>query len=350
MPMSVSIIVPAYNAGERIEKCLDALINQTLENIEIIVIDDGSTDCTAEICSAFATKDGRVRHVEQSNSGVSAARNTGLALARGEYVTFCDADDFLEPEALATMLSAAQRFESDIVVCKIRQVGANAEVREVSNIQASEETVYEREESIRNWLVPLFGIGGKLVRGFATSCLIRGNLLRAHGIAFDTSVSVHEDALFIAWVLAFAERVVFVPRALYNYIYKTGSLTSIYFAERRVSYPRRLAELTRYREALFNIACMANLGDSKSVCVAHCYASYLYYLSSSAATSQDSVSGAVRVIGAALRRRPASMRMSDFFLLAGLDTRRRIVVFLANFRMTFALYMLGRVKPPSLDF
>ena len=95
----ISIIVPVYNVAPFLSRCLDSLVGQTYENLEIICVDDGSTDGSAAILDACAAKDSRIKVIHQENAGVSVARNRGLDAATGEFVTFVDADDWLEPDA-----------------------------------------------------------------------------------------------------------------------------------------------------------------------------------------------------------------------------------------------------------
>ena len=115
MPL-VSVIIPAYNASEYIEQCLDSLIAQSLDDFEVIVIDDGSTDSTAALAHNYVLTDERFRLVRQPNGGVSKARNAGIDIARGKYVTFVDADDALHPEALASMYGAIRDFQAQVCI------------------------------------------------------------------------------------------------------------------------------------------------------------------------------------------------------------------------------------------
>lgn len=100
----ISIIVPIYHCESFLPKCLDSLTNQTYPNIEIILVDDGSTDCSADICDSYAARDSRIVVLHKQNGGVSSARNAGLAVATGEYITFVDADDWVAPDACEKMI------------------------------------------------------------------------------------------------------------------------------------------------------------------------------------------------------------------------------------------------------
>ena len=114
--ISVSVIIPVYNACEYLRPALDSVIGQSMENIEIICIDDGSTDCSLEIVMEYQKRDPRVRIITETNAGPALARNNGLKRARGEYVIFLDADDFFEPNLILHLYERAKRDELDITI------------------------------------------------------------------------------------------------------------------------------------------------------------------------------------------------------------------------------------------
>ena len=104
----ISVIVPVYNVERYLDQCVESLIGQTYERLEIILVDDGSTDSSGEQCNAWANRDNRIRAVRQCNAGLAAARNTGLDLAKGEYIGFVDSDDYVLPDMFGTLLHNLQ--------------------------------------------------------------------------------------------------------------------------------------------------------------------------------------------------------------------------------------------------
>ena len=118
----VSIIVPVYNVEEWLDECVESLVNQTCKNIEIILVDDGSTDKSGIKCDEWALKDDRIRAVHKKNGGLSSARNAGLDVFTGDYVTFIDSDDYIEDTAIETMLIEIKKQNVDIVRCAMNQV------------------------------------------------------------------------------------------------------------------------------------------------------------------------------------------------------------------------------------
>lgn len=118
MSTLISIIIPVYNVEQYLHECLESVLAQTYSNLEIIVVDDGSTDSSSRICDEFAVKDSRIRVVHQRNKGLSDARNAGIALAKGSYICFLDSDDAIHPEFVAALYTACTQTGSDIAVCR----------------------------------------------------------------------------------------------------------------------------------------------------------------------------------------------------------------------------------------
>ena len=131
---AVSIIIPMYNTEAFIKDCLDSIVAQTWTDFEVILIDDGSTDNGARIAASYASSDARFRLIGQPNKGLSEARNTGLKIARGEYMTFVDSDDCIEPNFLETLISLIQEQQADIACCSIQNIN-DAYVRKTAGTQ-----------------------------------------------------------------------------------------------------------------------------------------------------------------------------------------------------------------------
>lgn len=117
----ISIIIPVYNAGKYINRCIKSIVNQSYQELEIIVVNDGSTDNSLSICETLAMQDNRIKVISQNNGGVSKARNTGIRLAKGEYVMFIDSDDYMLPDMCKTMLDVLYSKQADCVICGIQE-------------------------------------------------------------------------------------------------------------------------------------------------------------------------------------------------------------------------------------
>ena len=122
----ISVIVTAYNIEKYLSRCMDSLLAQTYRNLEIILVDDGSTDGTPEICEEYVRKSNKVTVIHKENGGPSAARNAGLAIANGEFIGYVDGDDFIEPDMYQDMLSACLKTGAQIAICSYREVGGGS--------------------------------------------------------------------------------------------------------------------------------------------------------------------------------------------------------------------------------
>ena len=124
----VSIISPMYNVEKYLKKCLESYVNQTLIDIEIILVDDGSPDNSGKIADEYAKRDSRIRVIHKKNAGVSAARNDGLSIAKGEYVIFCDSDDWMNENACEILYSAAKKNNADISIADVYMAYSNKNI------------------------------------------------------------------------------------------------------------------------------------------------------------------------------------------------------------------------------
>ena len=121
----LSIIIPVFNVEEYLPKCIESVVNQTYDNLEILLINDGSTDNSGVICDNFAHKDERVKVVHKENGGLSAARNLGLSLATGHYIAFLDSDDYIDSEMYETLVDALENADADIAACGFKEIYQN---------------------------------------------------------------------------------------------------------------------------------------------------------------------------------------------------------------------------------
>ena len=127
MEALVSIIIPIYNVEKYLEKCIKSIINQTYRNLEIILINDGSTDESANICEKYKNQDNRIVFINKKNGGAASAKNEGLKVAKGDYITFVDSDDFIELDMIEYMVNTIKKYNSDIVQCNFTNLYKNTE-------------------------------------------------------------------------------------------------------------------------------------------------------------------------------------------------------------------------------
>lgn len=234
----VSVIVPCYNVEALLPEMVESVLAQTLRDLQLILVDDGSPDRSGRICDAYAARDSRVRVIHKENAGVGAARNDGLAAADGQWVIFCDADDYLEPEALEKLVKTGEATDADVVFGDVELVFGDR--KEPAVFYKSEFTTDDRK--LLDQLIaadfykyycfdppaggPAFGYGGPWNK------LVRRQLLVAHGIRFDLRVrGIFDDLIYTAYIFAAAERVAYVHVPVYGYRQLEGSITHRYKAD-----------------------------------------------------------------------------------------------------------------------
>lgn len=202
----ISIIIPVYNTLEYLERCFDSVSAQNYKNIEVLVIDDGSTDGSGDYCDNYAKKDFRFRVIHKDNEGVSKARNTGLDIANGEYIAFVDSDDSVENSIYEVLYASLKEFDADMVICnQTHFTQGKKEKREVLNRVA----VLNNEEALEEILL------GRAFGGTPWNKLFKKSMVQ--NIRFQEDVHYAEDLLFSVEVLLNCNKTVYVPEALYNY-------------------------------------------------------------------------------------------------------------------------------------
>ena len=224
--MKVSIIVPIYNTAEYLSRCIDSLIAQTYRDIEIILVDDGSTDSSYEICQSYACCDDRIRLFHQINQGLSAARNTGIEQlsAESDYLTFVDSDDYVADSYIEEMVKLSVQYDADVVSCKYLSFD------EFDQIEKSdlEERVLVHEGSTK-----FEGLFNQQKIDTVISCckLFRRNIFR--DIRYPIG-KLHEDEYVIQDILNVANKIVYTNRSYYYYFQRTNSITNTTFNIKRL--------------------------------------------------------------------------------------------------------------------
>lgn len=222
----ISIIVPVYNVKEYLEACLDSLIHQTMKEIKIICIDDGSTDGSAKILDRYRRKDNRIKIIKQKNNGLSIARNAGLATVTTPYVMFCDADDCYDSKMCDQMFQAIDANGVDLAVCGIKVFyEAHGELKK------SDSKYYKIKFCGKK------NIDENLItKTDASVCnkIFRTNLIRKYDIKFLDKLN-NEDYYFYNAYMSVAKTCYFINRQLYNYIRHEGSIMSDSFKKSNYS-------------------------------------------------------------------------------------------------------------------
>lgn len=206
----ISVIIPVYNPGKHLYKCLDSIVGQTYRNLEIILIDDGSTDGSGAVCDKYAQNDSRIICIHQKNSGVSRARNAGLEIAKGEYIHFPDSDDYLDLDTYEYLLDLIKQHQCDVV---------NFE----HYITYTNEEIAHKFSNDRYGLFDVKGAHKQFMNGVQFCCnklfhkkLIMGDI--GERLFFREDILRGEDTLFASCAVERANCVWFDARPLYHYV------------------------------------------------------------------------------------------------------------------------------------
>lgn len=224
----VSVIVPVYNTEQYLKECVDSLLKQTLTDLEIILIDDGSPDNSAYICDEYAKLDSRVKVIHKENGGLSSARNAALDICKGEYIGFVDSDDFVEPTMFEELYNSAINYNSDISICALSTFSNNGVIPKPLPFDME---VYKDSEITDCFLVPLLGENPnekiKNLEGFVCRQLFKREIIG--NIRFKSEREYFaEDVMFDFDIYPLCRTISVVNKPLYFYRYNGDSLSNKY--------------------------------------------------------------------------------------------------------------------------
>ena len=237
MKLLISVIIPAYNIEKYIDRCLESVCKQTYENLEIIVVDDGSKDNTGKILDQYAKRDKRILVIHKQNAGVSAARNTGLEYAKGEYIGFVDGDDIIDDDMYELLLNNALKYEADISHCGYKMVFPNrvdyyyntGEVRVQDNYQG----IYD--------LIKADKVEPGLCNKLYQRALLEGECL-------NDSIRINEDLLFNYQLFKKSKKAVFEDLPKYHYMVRVNSASTSRVNEHKLKDPIKVIQFMMQQE------------------------------------------------------------------------------------------------------
>ena len=219
----ISVIVPIYKVEKYLKKCVDSIINQTYKNLEIILVDDGSPDNCPKICDEYARQDRRIKVIHKENGGLSDARNAGMKVARGEYISFIDSDDWIKPEMIEGMYNRMIEDNSDLVSSGV--IWVDEEDTEIRTATVSENCVLNTEQAMKELLND-----GKL-KQHVWNKLYKADLIK--NILFDKG-KYHEDVFWSYKVIGEAKRVSIDKNSYYFYVQRSKSIMGEKYSAKRL--------------------------------------------------------------------------------------------------------------------
>jgi len=230
MSVLVSVVIPVYNMENYLDRCVNSVVGQSYKNLEIILVDDGSKDKSPTMCDAWAEKDDRIVVIHKENAGLGMARNSGMEIARGDYIIFPDSDDYIHETLVEKCVKAATENDADVVVfgCFEIDENGNEKARQISSVQS----VYEGECVQKVLLAGMFsysmGIGVS-----AWSKMYRCNMLRDNNLDFVSERKIiSEDSYFMLEVFSKISKAFVLNENLYYYCRRENSLSRAFKADR----------------------------------------------------------------------------------------------------------------------
>lgn len=333
--MKLSIVIPAYNAEKTISRCLDSVLAQNYFDYEVIVVNDGSTDNTDKICAKYIENDEKVRLISQKNKGVSAARNTGISEANGEYILFIDADDYIENNTFGFLLGGIEdkhdgalfgynllgigNWGSDIDVLR-RMIEKNGNDISASNILEHVLTINPDEELL----------------GYSVRYLYKREIIKRNSIKFDTSLRISEDYKFIVEYLRHSKLIYVLDKKLYNYDVNEFSSTSKYI-------PSLNDDMNSVNEWIkMNVYYNENIIREHQGCIANAYLNHVQNIAKKD-SGHSLVEGIMNIYSI---KRKFNYSDSIKFTVKKLKTRRkaRFAFVLFHFNLDFIYYILFFIR------
>ena len=209
----ISVIIPVYNMEKYIKRCLDSVINQTYKNIQIIVINDDSTDNSKKICEEYAKLDSRITFLTKENEGVSEVRNMGLTLAKGKYVYFIDSDDYVEHNIIERLYSNLISYKADLSICGFYEKTLD----NILPMTKGEVQVLNKEEGVTNLLKV------DSYRGYLWNKLFLLETVKKNKLKFNKEIAIWEDVLFVFRYMMNSTKIIYDPTPLYIYVHREDS-------------------------------------------------------------------------------------------------------------------------------
>lgn len=205
----ISIIIPVYNSANFLDKCISSVLSQSYTNFELLLINDGSTDLSGEICDYYAQNDSRVKVIHKTNGGASSARNIGLDQAKGEWITFVDSDDWVHEDFLKKRYELAIAEDADVSYCDVELVyKTHNEYCHTAEINTNEKT------QVNSWILSR--------TTYSPILLVKKELLDTYSLRFPLGIRLCEDFNLILKIIMYAKRTVHVKEALYYYNKQNG--------------------------------------------------------------------------------------------------------------------------------
>jgi glycosyltransferase involved in cell wall biosynthesis len=335
----VSIIIPLYNCRDYIGRCIESAVNQSYESIEIIIINDGSTDGSAEICRDWARADSRIRVIDSENYGPAKARNIGIEDSRGNLIFFMDADDFIGKNALELLVTSYNQHRAELVIGDFKKIdggsadSGNKRVFPSSRLLGKQDIIdYLRSYLKRPNKFPLFV--------YSWGRLFEAAIIKNNKLYYDINLRTFEDVAFNLDYLKYVKELFFLDEPVYNHLIYNN------YSSAAMSWKTDPEELFGYRRALekaFMFLKSSNAGGDPEKEVGHAYVSYtiIQLIRCCGQISEKNKKNTIKFVKK-LVKEPELRRYLKFYSPAKGDSR--IIPLLIRLRLTALLILFCRYK------
>lgn len=222
---SVSVVIPVYNAAPWLERCIASIRMQTHRELEIILVDDGSTDASLEICESARRSDKRIHTLSQKNNGAAAARNAGISRATGEFLMFVDADDFIDPDMVEKLLAGIKTPGCDWSLCGFRWIRGYGEAAEVLSVSLNAGGMQAPHEALMGFARG--NVDAMVLFGSMCNKIYQTSIIRNNALFVSTDIFPHEDLAFNLAYMRFVRAAFFVDEPLYAYQAHSGTANAV---------------------------------------------------------------------------------------------------------------------------
>ena len=220
----ISLIVPVYNIRAYLDRCISSILSQTYKEFELILVDDGSTDGSSELCDSYVRQDGRITVIHKENGGLVSARKAGVAAAQGEYIGFVDGDDWLEPRMYEHMVGSSMRYGADMVLGGCIEDADGQVVHKTNFLKAGTYILKKLRKDIYPYMLCAEDFSGMGVQPYLWNKLVRRGVAYASIMAVDDRIRVGEDVAAVMSMLLQADQVVITDYCDYHYCVRKTSM------------------------------------------------------------------------------------------------------------------------------
>ncbi len=311
----VSVIVPVFQVELFLEKCIKSIIQQSYRNIEVILVDDGSTDNSPMICDEFAQQDDRIRVVHQKNGGVSSARNAGIDLMQGDCCCFIDGDDYLDESYISSMLHTMQEKSVDMVCCGCWRENLNGDILWERKTDITQS--FDQKGSILELFTPTSFVGWPWNKLFKTS------IIKEYNIRFNENIKYCEDEIFVLTYLLHSKNTCYVKEQLYHYMENNMSANMKIYTEKK--FDIRCLDRQKADEISASLVSSLNDKEIENVVKARAFTSNMATLSKMFMAYSDEYYNELLLLRKNLRRCYIPYLLNDRFQK---DIKREIINFI----------------------